>query len=54
MDRGTRRVTKTRLIDDDCRLISGDFLLHEDGSFSVSKGHEDVIEVIPGENRIIT
>ena len=54
MDRGTRRVTKTRLIDDNCRLISGDFLLHEDGSFSVSKGHEDVIEVIPGENRIIT
>ncbi len=54
MDRGTRRVTKTRLIDDGCRLISGDFLLHEDGSFSASKGHEDVIEEISGQDRIIT
>ena len=54
MDCGTRRLTKTRLIDSDCRLLSGDFLLHEDGSYSISKGHEDVVEEISAENRIIT
>lgn len=54
MEAGARRVTETRLIDDNCRLLSGDFLLHEDGSFSISKGHEDVLEEIEGQNRIIT
>ena len=54
MDRGTRRFTNSRLIDDSGRLQSGDFLIKADGSFSVSKGDEDVEETIEGSNRLIT
>ena len=54
MDRGTRRFTNTRLIDDLGRLQSGDFLIKADGSFSVSKGDEYVEETIEGSNRLIT
>ena len=43
MDSGTRRVTESRLIDHDGLVREGDFLLHEDGSFSVSNGDEDVV-----------
>jgi 5-methylthioadenosine/S-adenosylhomocysteine deaminase len=49
-----RRVTGTRLIDHDGAVQNGDFLLHPDGSFSTSKGDEDVLETIDGSNRLIT
>ena len=51
---GIRRVTNTRLIDHDGVVKYGNFLLHEDGSFSQSNGDEDVIEVIDGSMRLIT
>ena len=51
---GIRRVTNTRLIDHDGVVKYGNFLLHEDGSFSESNGDEDVIEVIDGSMRLIT
>lgn len=54
MNSGTRRVTNTWLIDDGGFAQKGDFLLHGDGSFSNSKGEEDVIETIDGSNRLIT
>ena len=54
MDGRVRRVTGTRLIDHDGAVQHGDFLLHPDGSFSTSKGDEDVLETIDGSNRLIT
>ena len=54
MDSGTRRVTDTWLLDDDMLVHRGDFLLHGDGSFSSSKGDEDVVEVIDGSMRLVT
>ena len=54
MDSGTRRLTDTWLIDDSGTTHKGDFLLHQDGSFSDSKGDEDVIETIDGSNRLVT
>ena len=54
MDSGTRRLTATWLIDDGGTTHKGDFLLHQDGSFSDSKGDEDVIETIDGSNRLVT
>ena len=54
MDSGTRRVTGSRLIDHDGLVREGDFLLHEDGSFSVSNGDEDVVEIIDGSELLIT
>ena len=49
-----RRVTGTRLIDHDGGVQHGDFLLHPDGSYSASKGDEDVLETIDGSTRLIT
>ena len=54
MDSSTRRVTGSRLIDHDGAVREGDFLLHQDGSFSLSKGDEDVVEVIDGSDLLIT
>ena len=54
MDEGVRRVTGTRLIDHDGAIQHGDFLLHPDGSYSASKGDEDVIETIDGSTRLVT
>ena len=54
MDNGTRRVTGSRLIDHDGVIREGDFLLHEDGSYSLSNGDEDVLEVIDGSEMLIT
>ena len=53
-DIGVRRVTNTRLIDHDGLVKYGNFLLHEDGSFTQSNGDEDVIEEIDGSMRLIT
>ena len=54
MDSGTRRFTDTWLIDDSGVAHRGDFQLHQDGSYSASKGDEDVIETIDGSNRLVT
>ena len=54
MDSGTRRLTDTWLIDHGGTTNKGDVLLHQDGSFSESKGDEDVIETIDGSNRLVT
>ena len=42
------------LMDHDCVPQHGDFILHQDGSWSNSKGDEDVLETIDGTGRIIT
>ena len=54
MSPGTRRITDTWLIDDNCVIQKGDFLLHQDGGFSKSKGDEDVVDVIDGSTRLVT
>ena len=54
MDEAPVRYRDTRLIDDDCRMFSGDVLLHEDGSWSESNGDEDVRHDIDGSTRLIT
>ncbi|MDC3258587.1 amidohydrolase family protein [bacterium] len=51
---GLRRVTNTRLIDHDGTVNHGNFLLHSDGTYSLSNGDEDVIETIDGSMRLIT
>ena len=54
MDEGVRRIAGTHLIDHDGVVQQGDFLLHPNGSYSKSKGDEDVIETIDGSGRLIT
>ena len=51
---GLRRYTDAWLMDHDCAPQYGDFILHQDGSWSTSKGDEDVLETIDGSGRIIT
>ena len=51
---GDRRYTNAWLMDHDCGPQHGDFILHQDGSWTGSKGDEDVIETIDGTGRIIT
>ena len=48
MDEGVRRIAGTHLIDHNGVVQRGDFLLHPDGSYSTSKGDEDVIETMDG------
>lgn len=54
METEPRRITNTHLIDHDGIVKKGNFLLNNEGTYSVSKGHEDVIETIDGSNRLIT
>jgi len=54
MEFGDRRYTNAWLMDHDCVPQHGDFILHHDGSWSTSKGDEDVLETIDGSGRIIT
>ena len=54
MDSGTRRITDTWLLDDNGTMRKGDFLIHGDGSFTESKGDEDVVEVVDGTMRLVT
>jgi len=54
MEEGVRRITGARLIDHDGVVQDGDFLLHPDGSYSKSKGDEDVVENIDGSARLVT
>ena len=42
------------LIDDEQKTHHGDFLLHPDGAWSISKGDEDVSEDIDGSSRLLT
>ncbi len=49
-----RRITDAWLIDHDGVTQKGDFILNSNGSYSTSKGDEDVIETIDGSNRLIT
>ena len=35
-------------------MQSGDFILHPDGSYTASKGDEDVVETIDGSSRLVT
>ncbi|MEK9738567.1 MAG: amidohydrolase family protein, partial [Euryarchaeota archaeon] len=51
---GSRRYTNAWLMDHDCAPQHGDFILHQDGSWSTSKGDEDILETIDGSGRIIT
>ena len=48
------RYRDSQLIDEDCILHQGDFLLHEDGSWSKSNGDEDVKYNLNGSDRLIT
>ncbi|PDH28150.1 MAG: chlorohydrolase [Marine Group II euryarchaeote MED-G34] len=54
MEEGVRRITGARLIDHDGVVQDGNFLLHPDGSYSKSKGDEDVVENIDGSTRLVT
>ena len=51
---GARRISDCWLLDDKASLLRGDFLIFPDGSFSESKGDEDVIETIDGSTRLVT
>ena len=51
---GSTRYTSSHIIDDECKLHSGDFILHRDGSWTASNGDEDVQTTIDGSNRVIT
>ena len=48
------RYTNTVLYDDNFNKIIGNVLLHKDGSWSTSRGDEDVVEEIDGSNRVLT
>jgi len=48
------RYRDSRLIDESGKLYHGDFLLHKDGSWSKSKGDEDVKFNLNGSDRLIT
>ncbi|MAT49027.1 MAG: chlorohydrolase [Euryarchaeota archaeon] len=48
------RYRDSRLIDESGKLYQGDFLLHKDGSWSKSKGDEDVKFNLNGSDRLIT
>ena len=54
MDEASVRYTNAVLIDDEQRTHIGDFLLHADGSWSESKGDEDVVHNLDGSKRLIT
>ncbi len=44
----------THLIDDDCNIHSGDFIIRADGSWNVARGEEDVQNTIDGSSRLLT
>jgi len=48
------RYTNTVLYDDQANKHLGDFLIHDDGSWSISNGDEDVRHVIDGSSKLIT
>ena len=52
-DQGVRYLN-SQLITDECDIQKGDFILHQDGSWSNSNGDEDVKQNIDGKNKILT
>ena len=54
MDEVPVRYQNSHLIDENCNLHHGDFLLHKDGSWSKSNGDEDVKFNLNGSDRVIT
>ena len=48
------RYRNTVLYDHGGRKVTGDVLLHPDGSWSTSNGDEDVVEDIDGSKRLVT
>ncbi|GIQ96986.1 MAG: hypothetical protein CM15mP3_00200 [Candidatus Poseidoniales archaeon] len=50
----TVRYTNTVLYDSHGEKHQGDFLIHDDGSWSNSNGDEDVKHVLDGSNKVIT
>ena len=48
------RYTNSVLYDDDGKKHLGDFLIHDDGSWSNSNGDEDVRQVIDGSSKLLT
>ena len=50
----TVRYTNTVLYDSHGEKHQGDFLIHDDGSWSNSNGDEDVKQVLDGSNKVIT
>ena len=54
MDDASVRYTNAVLIDDEQRTHIGDFLLRADGTWSESKGDEDVVHNLDGKKRLIT
>ena len=54
MDEASVRYTNAVLIDDEQRTHVGNFLLHADGTWSKSKGDEDVVHNLDGRKRLIT
>ena len=48
------RYTNTVLYDDAGQKHLGDFLIHDNGAWSVSNGDEDVRQVIDGSNKLLT
>ncbi len=48
------RYTNSVLYDDKGQKHLGDFLIHDDGSWSKSNGDEDVRQVIDGSNKLLT
>ena len=48
------RYTNTVLYDDAGQKHLGDFLIHDNGAWSVSNGDEDVRQVIDGSDKLLT
>ena len=48
------RYLNSQLIDDECKIQRGDFILHDDGTWSESNGDEDVKINIDGSSKILT
>ena len=45
---------ETHLIDDDCNIHFGDFVLHPDGRWWEYNGYEDIQNKIEGKSKVIT
>ena len=54
MDEASVRYTGAVLVDENQQTHLGDFLLHADGSWSVSNGDEDVVHNLDGSKKLIT
>ena len=48
------RYTNTVLYDDNGEKHTGDFLIHDNGAWSVSNGDEDARHIIDGSDKLLT